>query len=85
MFDFIMYELSFTHTHTPTIAKYEVVTLLRIDPGLKGTVYCTAIREGGEKEWNFIFELYKTATVQAEKSRLLSALSCTRKIWILNK
>ncbi|XP_052782181.1 putative aminopeptidase-2 isoform X1 [Mya arenaria] len=56
-----------------------------IDPGLKSTVYCTALREGGEEEWNFAFKLYMTATVQAEKSRLLTSLSCTREPWILNK
>ncbi|XP_053377176.1 aminopeptidase N-like isoform X1 [Mercenaria mercenaria] len=56
-----------------------------IEPELKSTIYCTALREGGEKEWNFLFEKYMTATVQAEKSRILSSLSCTRKTWILNK
>ncbi|XP_060551724.1 aminopeptidase N-like isoform X2 [Ruditapes philippinarum] len=56
-----------------------------IEPELKSTIYCTALREGGEKEWEFLFQKYMTATVQAEKSRLLSTLSCTRKTWILNK
>ena len=57
----------------------------RIDPGLKSTVYCTAIRTGGEKEWQFAFDLYNVETVASEKSRLLSALSCTHKPWLLNR
>ncbi|KAL4227197.1 hypothetical protein ACF0H5_015170 [Mactra antiquata] len=56
-----------------------------VDPGLKSTVYCTAIREGNEEIWDFMYEKYLTATVQAEKSRLLRALSCTRELWLLNR
>lgn len=57
--------------------------LCSIDPNLKSTVYCTALRTGGEEEWQFAFDLYKSATVAAEKSRLLSALSCTSEPWLL--
>ena len=57
----------------------------RIDPALKSTVYCTVIREGDQKEWNFMFEQYMAATVPSEKRRLLAALTCARKAWIINK
>ncbi len=56
-----------------------------MDPGLKGTVYCTAIREGGVAEWDFAFRKYKTATVAAESARLLSALGCSSEPWILSR
>ncbi|XP_052787465.1 aminopeptidase N-like isoform X1 [Mya arenaria] len=56
-----------------------------IDPGLKSTVYCTAIAEGGIEEWEFALNQYRTANVAAEKSRLLSALSCSKETWILSR
>lgn len=59
--------------------------LLRIDPALKSTVYCSGVASGDEDEWNFVYNKYKTATVAAEKARLLSALSCTKQTWILNR
>lgn len=58
---------------------------IRVNPGLKSTVYCMGVASGGEEEWNFVYKRYKTATVAAEKSRLLSALSCTNEKWILNR
>lgn len=58
---------------------------IRVNPGLKSTVYCSGVASGGEEEWNFVYKRYQTATVAAEKSRLLSALSCTKEKWILNR
>ena len=48
-------------------------------------VYCTAIREGGEEEWEFAWGRYQAANVASEKSRLLSALGCTGEIWMLSR
>ncbi|XP_037790314.1 uncharacterized protein LOC119585704 [Penaeus monodon] len=56
-----------------------------ISPNLKSTVYCRAIAEGGEAEWNFAWHKYLKSNVGAEKSRLLSALGCTNEIWILSR
>ncbi|XP_053387330.1 aminopeptidase N-like isoform X1 [Mercenaria mercenaria] len=56
-----------------------------IDPGIKSTVYCVAIAEGGIDEWEFAWNQYQTANVAAEKSRLLSALSCSKETWILSR
>ncbi len=56
-----------------------------INPGLKTTVYCTAIKYGGLSEWDFAFQRYKTATVAAESARLLRALACSRETWILSR
>lgn len=56
-----------------------------VDPSLKSTVYCSGVASGGEEEWNFVYQKYKTELVAAEKSRLLSALSCTRQTWLLNR
>ncbi|KAK3602015.1 hypothetical protein CHS0354_027018 [Potamilus streckersoni] len=56
-----------------------------IDPDLKSTIYCTAVREGGADKWDFALDQYKKSHVAAEKSRLLSAMACTREVWILSK
>ncbi|KAL3884512.1 hypothetical protein ACJMK2_024647 [Sinanodonta woodiana] len=56
-----------------------------IDPGLKSTVYCTAIEDGGYEEWEFAYNKYKTENLAAEQSRLLSAMSCSKETWILSK
>ena len=57
-----------------------------ISPNLKDTVYCTAIAEGGETEWNFLWNQYLTNTnLAAEQDRILDALGCSEEIWILER
>ena len=48
-------------------------------------MYCIAIAEGGIDEWNFALHRYKTENLAAEKSRLQSALACSKQTWILSK
>ncbi|XP_053387121.1 aminopeptidase N-like [Mercenaria mercenaria] len=55
-----------------------------IDPGIKPTVYCVGVAEGGIDEWEFALNQYRTSNLAAEKSRLLTALSCSKKTWILS-
>lgn len=56
-----------------------------IPPNLKRAVVCVAIREGGEKEWNFAFERYKISNVGSEKDMLLASMACTQEAWILGQ
>lgn len=56
-----------------------------ISPNLKSVVYCTAVRTGGEKEWNFIWKRYLESNVGSEKDLLLYALGCTRETWLLSR
>ncbi|KAL0271356.1 UNVERIFIED_CONTAM: hypothetical protein PYX00_008471 [Menopon gallinae] len=56
-----------------------------ISPNLKSIVYCTAIRVGGEKEWNFAWERYLNSNVGSEKDLILEALGCSSEIWILSR
>jgi len=57
----------------------------RISPNLKSVVYCTAIRVGGQSEWEFAWQRYRGTNVGSEKDLLLQALACTREIWLLNR
>ncbi|XP_015127700.1 aminopeptidase N isoform X1 [Diachasma alloeum] len=56
-----------------------------ISPNLKIVVYCTAIRTGGQAEWDFAWERYLKTNVGTEKDLLLYALGCTREPWILSR
>lgn len=48
-------------------------------------MYCTAIKHGDEREWDFMWNRYINATVSSEKELLLDAMACTREHWILNR
>ncbi|KAF6203836.1 hypothetical protein GE061_002171 [Apolygus lucorum] len=56
-----------------------------VSPNLKSTIYCTALREGGQAEWDFAWERYLNANVGSEKQLILQALGCTRETWILSR
>lgn len=56
-----------------------------IHPNLKSVVYCTAIRNGGVKEWDFAWQRYLKTNVASEKDLLLGALGCTRETWLLTR
>ncbi|XP_019619807.1 PREDICTED: aminopeptidase N-like [Branchiostoma belcheri] len=49
---------------------------------LKSTVYCTAIKHGGSREWDFAWQQYLTAGA-SEQTLLLPALACTQDTDIL--
>uniref|UniRef100_A0A4W4GQF0 Aminopeptidase n=1 Tax=Electrophorus electricus TaxID=8005 RepID=A0A4W4GQF0_ELEEL len=52
--------------------------LIRVDPNLRSTVYCSAIAAGGAKEWEFAWRMFQNTSVATEAERLMSALACTR-------
>lgn len=52
---------------------------------LKATVYCVAVRYGGQREWEELWEMYKKSNVATEKSTIMNALSCSREVWILQR
>lgn len=54
-----------------------------IPKDFRPVVYCTVIRYGGWKEWNFLFDRYTKINVATEKQVLLQALGCSRDTWIL--
>jgi hypothetical protein len=49
----------------------------RIPPDLRSVVYCSAVSNGEEREWNFLWEQYKKTDVSNEQVTILSALGCT--------
>ncbi|XP_047472757.1 aminopeptidase N-like isoform X1 [Penaeus chinensis] len=54
-----------------------------ISSDIKPTVYCHAIAEGREAEWDFAWRRYLETDVSTERSVLLNSLACTKETWIL--
>ena len=52
---------------------------------LKYETYCNAIAGGSEEEWDFAWARYLNSQVASEKSTILSSLSCTKDVWLLNR
>lgn len=61
------------------------IIIFSIDPNLRSIVYCTAIREGSETEWDFAYRKYLETSSVAEKNTLIDALGCTRQRWLLSR
>ncbi|XP_059534043.1 aminopeptidase N [Myotis daubentonii] len=56
-----------------------------IHPNLRSTIYCNAIAQGGEAEWDFAWEQFRKATLVNEADKLRAALACSKEVWILNR
>ena len=56
-----------------------------IPTNYRSFVYCTGIREGGEKEWSFASDQYLKETDANIKNTLQAAMSCSRIPWIISK
>lgn len=57
----------------------------KIHPNLRSVIYCQAIAAGGQKEWEFAWDRLQSSTDTSEKDQLREALTCTKKIWLLNR
>ena len=73
------------HKYFVTCCTLHFSFFFRVDVNLRRTVYCNAIRNGGIDEWDFAYQKYKTSNVATEKAVLLSALSCSRDVWVLSR
>lgn len=54
-----------------------------IEPNVRSIVYCTSIRLGNRIEFQFLLNQYKESNDPQEKSRIQTALSCTRDIQLI--
>jgi hypothetical protein len=64
---------------------HKVFYCFRIPPDLRSVVYCSALRNGGEDEWNFLWDQYKKTNVATDQVLILSALGCTSNTSLLNR
>ncbi|XP_049928174.1 alanyl (membrane) aminopeptidase-like b [Epinephelus moara] len=56
-----------------------------IHPNLRSVIYCQAVAAGGKREWEFAWDKFQSSSDTSEKDQLRQALSCTKKIWLLNR
>ncbi|XP_015239287.1 PREDICTED: aminopeptidase N-like [Cyprinodon variegatus] len=56
-----------------------------IHPNLRSAVYCSAVADGTEAEWNFAWSQFRAATVASEASKLMSALACSTDTQLLDR
>ncbi|XP_060014743.1 aminopeptidase N [Lagenorhynchus albirostris] len=56
-----------------------------IHPNLRSTIYCNAIAQGDQKEWDFAWRQLRQARLVNEADKLRSALACTNQVWLLNR
>ncbi|KAM9331549.1 aminopeptidase Q [Gastrophryne carolinensis] len=56
-----------------------------IPQSIRGTIYCYGIAEGGEKEWEFAWNVYNKSDPEdhIEQSYLKQGMSCTKEPWLL--
>ncbi|XP_031733828.1 alanyl (membrane) aminopeptidase-like b [Anarrhichthys ocellatus] len=57
----------------------------KIHPNLRSVIYCQAVAAGGREEWEFAWNKFQNSSDTSEKDQLRQALSCTKKIWLLNR
>jgi aminopeptidase N len=55
----------------------------RIPPDLRSVVYCSAVSNGGQEEWNFLYDEFMKSNVASDQVLILSALGCTRDATLL--
>ncbi|XP_069139371.1 aminopeptidase Ey-like [Argopecten irradians] len=55
-----------------------------IPPDIKPAVYCKAVNEGGEQEWDHMYDMYVNGPV-TEKAGALQSLGCTSRLWIISR
>jgi len=56
-----------------------------IPPNLRYAVYCTAIANGDEDEWDFAFKQFQETTSGSESKTLMQAMACTKQEWLLRR
>uniref|UniRef100_A0A224XI48 Aminopeptidase n=1 Tax=Panstrongylus lignarius TaxID=156445 RepID=A0A224XI48_9HEMI len=56
-----------------------------IPTNVRHIVYCTIIKFGDADTWDFLWERYLNSNHGSEKNHILSALACSRDIWVLNR
>ncbi|ODN03435.1 Aminopeptidase N [Orchesella cincta] len=56
-----------------------------IPTNFRRTIYCSAIKRGGQKEWDFLWQRYLKSNVASDKTTMLVSLSCSKDPWILNR
>lgn len=58
---------------------------VRVPPTLREVVYTTGVKYGSAKEWDGMWLRYRSSRIPSEQRILLTALSSTRSLWLLQR
>ncbi|XP_077977893.1 aminopeptidase N-like [Glandiceps talaboti] len=56
-----------------------------IPPDIRALTLCTAIRHGGQDDWDFAYRELKKTTDESLIDDITSGLACTEQVWLLQK
>lgn len=56
-----------------------------VPANLRSLVYFYGVRNGGVKEWNFLFEQFQKSSVASERQQFLLGLAGASEPWLLNR
>jgi len=56
-----------------------------IPAAIRSTVLCSGIAKGDVSHWDFLWQRYLVSNNANEKTNILSALACSREVWLLQK
>jgi len=56
-----------------------------IPTSIRDTVLCSAIANGNETTWDFMWTRYRNSNNGNEKLSIMNALACSREVWILER
>ncbi len=59
--------------------------MTRIPASYRSFIYCTAIRNGGDKEWEFASLQYDKEQSAGQRNNLQSGMSCTKQPWLISR
>ncbi len=59
--------------------------MTRIPASYRSFVYCTAIRNGGDKEWEFASLQYDKEQSAGQRNELQNGMSCTKQPWLVTR
>ena len=65
-------------------ARYHCI-FFSVPANLKQLVYHAGVMQGGEKEWNFAFEQFKSTSVLSDKRTLLYAMAGSQEPWLIER
>jgi aminopeptidase N len=59
--------------------------LFRIPANYRTLVYCTAIRHGGVREWEFASSQYDKELSATQRGYLQQGMACTKESWLISR
>jgi len=62
---------------------YSLMNANRIPPDYAGVTYAVGIQQGGEEEWDYVWNKSMNTRVASEAEVMMNALAHTRHEWLL--